>query len=538
MNRILSLIKATMTEDMNLFRISTKKKSFFNQIALPIIITLLIMGSIYYYSETFFVEFERVNMGYVLLSIFVMITSIITIIEGIYKSGNLLFNCKDDNLLFSFPIKKSTILFLRIFKFYMFELLYNSLFLVPAIVVYAIHIHPDVTYYIVSFICLLLFPIIPIIISCIIGAITTFFSSRFKRKNYVQTIITIVFLLGILYFSYNFNNLIRDIAENATSINDLITKLYYPAGAYIELITCFSIKKLFEFILVHICIFILMIAVIGKIYFKINSSVKNVKINKHNKNYKVKTSKPMKALIRKEFNRFINSTVFVSNAGFGLVLFVIGCIFISIRFDSIAPIIGNALNFSLDHINSYIPVILFALIIFASLMTSITSSMISLEGKSFNILKSLPLKPYTIVQSKILTAILVMVPCILIGDIIMLIRFATMFNILSIILILIASIIFPLVSETIGIIINLKYPRMDAKNDTEVVKQSMSSSICVFLGMLLLGVTMFLLYMTIQAQISTNIIMLIFTGAYSIIYIGLNILLYKTSEKNFRNIIV
>ena len=51
-------------------------------------------------------------------------------------------------------------------------------------------------------------------------------------------------------------------------------------------------------------------------------------------------------------------------------------------------------------------------------MKSITSSMISLEGKTFSILKSLPVKPYTIIKSKILTAVLIMIPCILIGDII------------------------------------------------------------------------------------------------------------------------
>ena len=71
------------------------------------------------------------------------------------------------------------------------------------------------------------------------------------------------------------------------------------------------------------------------------------------------------------------------------------------------------------------------------------------------------------------------------------IRFS--FNILEIIMILIASIIIPLVAETIGILINLKYPKMDAENDSEVVKQSISSSIAVFIGMFLIGLTIFYL---------------------------------------------
>ena len=122
---------------------------------------------------------------------------------------------------------------------------------------------------------------------------------------------------------------------------------------------------------------------------------------------------------------------------------------------------------------------MFGLICFASFMTSITSSMISLEGKSFNILKSLPVNPFIIIKSKVLAAVLIMIPFMIIGDLIIFIRFG--FDLLSIILLLIASILFPLISETIGIIVNLKYPRMDAKNDTEVVKQSMSSMISVFI---------------------------------------------------------
>ena len=36
------------------------------------------------------------------------------IMEGIYKTSSLLFNCKDDNLLFSLPIKRSEVLLDRI----------------------------------------------------------------------------------------------------------------------------------------------------------------------------------------------------------------------------------------------------------------------------------------------------------------------------------------------------------------------------------------------------------------------------------------
>ena len=162
MKKIFSLIKANMSEGMNLFRISTKNKNTFNKIFFPIILTLVLMSVMYSYSEMLMQELEKVNMEFVLLTVFIIFISVMTIFEGIYKSGNLLFNCKDDNLLLSLPIKKNTVLFLRVFKFYLFELLYNSVFLVPSIIVYAIHTNPNFMNYVVSFIGLLLFPIVPI----------------------------------------------------------------------------------------------------------------------------------------------------------------------------------------------------------------------------------------------------------------------------------------------------------------------------------------------------------------------------------------
>ena len=535
MKKYFSLIKACLTEDMNLFKISTKKQNKITKIFLPIFLGFVLMGLMYSYSEGIIQVLKPINMEYMILTLFIGSTSIMTLIEGIYKSGNLIFNCKDDNLLLSLPIKKSTVLFIRIFKFYIFELIYNSIFLLPAIIVYGIYMNPGFTYYIVSFIGLFLFPIIPIILSCLIGAISSYFASSFKGKSLVQTFISFIFLIGILYVSYNSNGVITNITQNANNINNFITKIYYPVRVYIDLVTNFNNLKLLEFIAINIIPFIVLVILMGRFYFKINSKTKAIKTKKTTKSYIIKTSRPIVSLIKKEFNRFINSSVFITNAAFGLVLFILVCILITIKFDGMVDfVVKSDINITKDYIKSCMPVVLFGLVCFTSFMTSITSSMISLEGKSFNILKSLPIKPHTIVRAKVLTAILIMLPCILFGNLIVFISFK--FDLLSIILILIASVLLPLISETIGIIVNLKYPRMDAKTDTEVVKQSMSSAISVFIGMALTGITIMLLVMAVNAKLDNNIIILIFTIIFAIIYAVLSFVLHKICDKSFNNI--
>ena len=107
--------------------------------------------------------------------------------------------------------------------------------------------------------------------------------------------------------------------------------------------------------------------------------------------------------------------------------------------------------------------------------------MISLEGKTFNILKSLPVAPSKILLAKILTSNIISMPVILTCDSVFFIICNN--TIVDIIYILTASLIMPTFIAILGLIINLKYPKMNSLSDTEVVKQSMSSAISVFAGM-------------------------------------------------------
>ncbi len=540
MGKLFSLLKASMTDGMQIFRISKNsakgKKS--NQTGLLIAIAALIGFSIWTYADKLLDSLTDVGAGFVVLTLFVIITSVLTLVEGIYKSGDLLFNCRDDDLMLSLPIKKSTVLFIRVFKLYVFELLYNSLFLIPAMIAYAIRTDVSWTFYLSSLAAILLLPIVPIVIGCIIGGIIVGVSSRFRLKNLVQIIVTMAFLLGIFIVFSNINSVIAGIAANATSINDVLTRLYYPAGAYIGMVTNFSIINFLIFIAVHIAIFGVMLLVLSKIYYKINSRAKTIKIHTHKTAYKIKRRSVIHAIIAKEFNKFINTPVFVINAGFGLVLFIVACVLVNVNLGSITSFLQNydvELDFNLAEIvKQFAPAILFCLIVMASVMSSITSSMISLEGRAFNILKSIPVKPTTIIIGKVLAAVLVMLPFILIGDLIMFAKFD--FSLLEIILILLASIVLPLLAELIGIALNLKYPKMNAENDAEVVKQSISTLIATFLGM---GITALAIFIVAQTLSSGTPLDLVLGGGVVVsilICTGLIIYVDKIGTKKFLQI--
>ena len=204
----------------------------------------------------------------------------------------------------------------------------------------------------------------------------------------------------------------------------------------------------------------------------------------------------------------------------------------SIKYDSIIPSFVGALPEQV--INSPVLMMLF-LIVFGSFMTSITNSLISLEGRNINILKSLPIKTKTILMSKIYACLIITTPMLLLGNIILFIRFKT--SIISILLLLILSILMPLVSHFIGLIINLKFPNLDADNPTEVVKQSTSSFIAVLLGMLLL-IGNFMLIIKVSKIIDVTLILTIFVISYLLIDIILYLYLSIVGVKEFNNLSV
>ena len=541
MKKLYSLIRACMTSDMALFKIKTKKKNK-SALLIPLVIGLYLMFTIWSSANAIFEKLYPLQLSHILLSLFVFSISFMTLIEGIYKSGSLIFNCKDDQLLLSLPISRRTVLFIRIFKFYVFELIFNSLFLLPIMIAY-IRWNDNLswTYFLTSFIMLIMLPIIPIVLSCIIGAITSSLSSRFKYKNVVQIILSMIILVGIFAVSFNMDGAFNYVVEHATSLNDLITKIYYPAGSYASLITEFKVWDLIVFIVIHLGIFSLGILVLGKYYFKINSRLKKVETTTNKKksrieNLTIKTKSPLQAIIAKEIKTFFKTPVFIINAGFALVLFMIATIGIAFKYNSFIDLFAsdeNAFGLAKETIINNLSILILMIILVTSYMTSITSSVISLEGRNIRILKSLPIKVKTILMGKVLAPLLITTPVLLIGDIIL---FMVMkIGIIEALLLIVLSILIPSVSHFIGIIVNLQYPKLEWENTAEVVKQSASSFISVMIGIVLMIITLVIVSSTI-GHIKPLIILIIMFLLHAIINAILYLYLTKNGVKSFNKL--
>lgn len=542
MKQLMSLLRAAMSQDMDMFKIKNKNETRMSKMLLPIVLSLILMFSIGSYVYMLAEKLAPFKLTYIILTIFIMMMSLFTVIEGVYKSQGILFEVKDNDLLFSLPISKSKIFFIRIFKFITFEFLYNSLFMLPVIVVYAMFENPSISFYLLSFLMLLLLPIIPTILASIIGYFIKGLSSRFKAKNIAQVIFTSFMLLSILYISFNVQEIIKSIVQNADSINSVITKIYYPAGLYLNLIQKFNSLDLFILIVINIIPFFLFIYAASVFYFKIISKslekgnyIKKINSKKiSEKTFKVRAQ--LSGLINKEMKRFFSTPVFIINAGFGMLLMLVSTIAISVNFDGMvnSMIQGKNIGLSLSVIEAILPKMFYAFVVFTSCMTSLTSSMISLEGKSFNLTKSLPVAPEKILLAKIITSNIITIPVVLLSDIIFFIRFNV--PIIDIVFILLASFIMPIFTAIGGLLMNLKYPKMDATSDTEIVKQSMSSTVSVFMGIGVFMLSIAVMFLAEKVNLNINWIIFLELLMFSLVVLILWKVLKSYGVKRWKEI--
>lgn len=526
---MISLLKAVLSQDMNLFNVKVKNKSkAYSKYIFPIFLFLAVCSSIGFYAYEMAKVLHQFNLTYIMLNMFILIVTIFTFIEGIYKSQGILFESIDNDLLFSLPISKSKILFVRIFKLILFQIIYNMMFLLPAIIIYIYFENPSISFYIISLLMIILIPIIPTIISCAIGYIIKLLSNITKNTKIAQTIITIIVFLGVFYLGLNYQNFLSNLGENATNINDILIKIYYPIGLYNNLITNYNILDLTKLLIINIVPFILFILIFSKYYYNM-IFIKKKSTKTNNKKLNFNTKSKLYSLINKELKRYLYSPVYMFNTSFGLILLLIITFTLVFKNDYIINSLLQQYNIS----NINITILYYFIIMFSILSSSITSSSISLEGKTINTTKSLPIDIKDILNSKILYPFLIELPFILISILLFIIVFKpSIIYIIFIILISISTILFTSIS---GLLINLKYPKLNYTNDTEVVKQSMSSFLSVFLGFITFILSI-MFYIYLIDYFNIYIVLLLHILLIIIITYILYIILLKIGPKEYKKL--
>ncbi len=521
MKKLLSLIKINFHTffDLNLKRQNKKKN-------IPLILLYLYSFTIiaifsYNGSSGMLKILKPLNLESIFLVGLMAVLSIYTFTITIFKVNKTLYNSKDYQILFSFPIKKELILSSKILMLYIGNLIFSSIIIIPAYIAYLVKIDTTILFNILYLLSIPIIPIIPTIIGSLVGGVITSLSSNFKFKNLTEMILSLGIIVSSFFLSYKSQSLSSiELTNLNQGLIDKFAKIYPPTKIYNNIISNLSILNLFLYLLISIFIYQIFKYILAKHFDKVHSKLNTVKINKKQKKIKIKNNNKLKSLYLKEVKRYITLPMYVLNTivGSAMLLITLG-IFLYSGEEVTSEIIG------IPNIGSYFT--LYGSLLFSIFMglSCTTSASLSLEGKNIWNIKSLPIEPKDIFKSKILLNLTITIPAILIGA--TAIFYIIKLSFMEYLLFIFPPVMFSFLISGIGLLINLLYPSFEWVNETKVIKQSAPVFLTMALGFAL-SITPLL--------IKTNINKYLYIFIIGVIYLLLSIIIYNILFKRGKNI--
>ena len=513
MYNVFRLLKNYVLNFLGSFLKKQKTPKFYFAIILCTLFSLLIIGtftlnaisSIQLYMEQQISNPKLLAM-FSTTTLALMMLLFVTIMRSVYPSkGN------DHDLLLSMPIKKIQIVFAKSIYNYLFDLFIFLGILMPNYIVFYCMV-PDASFYIVtrglSFVFIL--PLISNAIAAFIGILSDKMSRMFRHYSLIQTVISLILIASYLIVNYSLQSYLSnatgdaiDIIESIAIIDFILDYILYGRGINL--------------------IFIIVIAVslymLSLLYTTSQLGKLQKESQKQNKTLVYKMNTVVGALIKKELKQYINSPIYLINTIIPLVLYiglsVAGCFFgkdFALSFVQLLP--KNLLS----DFNVLV------LLIFSLLVSGfvISGSSISLEGKYFWIIRSNPIKSSKIFVSKILSNFLISSVFVFISFP-FIICFVGVTNCWWFIL---CPLVTSLMASTVGLVINLNFPKLEWDREETVIKSSMASLLSLFVPMIL-TIVPFIIYLVSLNQVIASSTFVYFLIVYEVIIILLMMLWLK-----------
>ncbi len=472
------------------------------------------------YSYAMALAFEQIGRLELLLAIMMAVTSMVGFFTTVYKASGVLFSYKDYDLVMSLPVKTSHVVASRILQLYVLNLFFTLMVMLPAGAVYALQAHPEAYYYLLFLPAMLCIPFVPIIAATVIGALISWFSSRFRASRMISLVLTFAAVIAFMAGSFTLNgNGQEEFADLGTGLADMIYKLYPLTAMYVDAVCNYRIDSFILFILLPVLSFVIFAAVLGSRYKAIHTGLMTSHAGGKYTMKPLKASTLFHALYQKELRRYFSSSNYILNTSIGMVLLLMSSV--SLLFISPEQLGELAEIPELQHyLNTLAPVFVSMFIA----LSCTTSSSISLEGNNLWILKSSPVPKHIILLAKVAVNLTITVPITVISCVLLIISLRTGW--MDSLLLLVIPIIFACYSALIGVMINLKLPKLEWTSEVQVVKQSAAVLVAMLIGIISLLVPAGL--SILLTSVDGKVIML---GA-AVIMIGVSLGLYRSMKRD------
>ncbi len=431
------------------------------------------------YSIMLSTAFETLGMLPTLLGLMALASSILILMFSIFETKGVLFGFGDYDIVMSWPVSIRAVTASRVFSMYVYNFIYGFLLLAPSGVIYALKTSPALWFYPLLLILILLIPALPTIIGALLGTALTLATARMKKSNFFHIIAQMGLVIGIMFISFQMNMGVAEdggITGNFAGIQNAIQKAYPPALWFQNALSTGSLPEILGLALLTIISIGILLLWLGKNFVSINSRILSKPRGETFVMRRQTRSGKIPALFRRELSRYFSSSLYVVNTAFGYIMLLAAGVALFIKAEAVLNFLGTQ-DVSAAMIPSVIP-FFFGWIVS---MGTTTASSISMEGKSLWIVKSLPVSAREWLTAKLMLSLMLAVPSILIAS--TLVAIGLKLSLIEAIWLYLIPLIFATAFGIFGLWVNIRMPRLDWKNEAEVVKQGGATMVTVFVGM-------------------------------------------------------
>lgn len=437
-------------------------------------IITIVYGLIIYY----LFSIMNLNDKYLILSLGYFISTILCFMMNLFTIEPLIFKNEDNDILFSYPLSRHQILFSKLFNVYLKNMFIVGIIMISCLISFykQVDVVSD-TQVIMSILCTLVIPFIPMVLATIIAYVNDYFklksNNNYKYKISKLFIITFIIVLLFLYFK-DVN--ITGLEQGISIINKKLVYIYPLVNLFYSSIKLENLLCFLALILVPIIVIYLYTLVITNNYLKICSMLKGIKKKEKFEYKKTINNGKLGGLIKKEFiNLFTNKNYLRGSFGMAFMGSII--LFIILNLIDIEEL--KKIEYIDFYLDLYIPAILALL---ASLGCSTISAM-SLEKDNMKILRTLPVGMGKILLSKWLVNVIIGMIFVIING--TMTWYYMDFDVWNVIFAYVVPLFGVMFLSLTGLVLDYRFIEKNEINDNYIIKQRLITMIPPFIAVML-----------------------------------------------------
>ena len=517
--RTLTKLQLQNLYGLNVFRYTKDKKKKKTTIGLGVVWVLLIVMIATYIGGAAY-GYVYLGMAEIVPAYLIMLASLVILMFAIFKAGSVIFQENAYDILCSLPVSQMAIVVSRFLRMYVENLLLTLLVMVPGTAVYGVMVKPAISFYFIGVIVTVFVPLIPITIATFLGALVTAIASRMKHKSLVSAALSVGLVVAIMASTGTMSTLEEEFSiEMLQNMSEMMTQtiegIYPPAIWLSNAMVKGDILTGLLCVLGGLVAFAVTIALISAKFHEICRGLYGTHAKHNYKMEQLKAKSVLGTLYKRELKRYFSSSIYVQNTIVGpiMALLFAGAV-LGVGLDTIQ----QTLELPID-IAGAIPVLLAG--IFSMMTTTCTS--VSMEGKEWWIVKSLPIRTKDLLDSKLLVGLSLYLPFWFVAEILLIIALRPRF--MELVWMVLLSFILIVFSQVFGLTINLKMPVFDWENEVSVVKQSASAALGGLGGFVVILVCM-VPVLLVPAEYSNLV-----KGALCLVFAVITWILYNKNNK-------